>query len=370
MLSLELKLQNLQRTVDEAVLDRGKWVDVCDRLAEVLGGVGGSIVPESIEHQTASIVVVSPSLEGLATRIFREGWVHRNYRRRWLPIIKARGHATDYDIADERTLRMDPFYADLLASQKLSTFVGLHLVTTNQAYIASVELPASSPAPDNEMMALVGKVRPILSAGARASVAIGALRFDGWKGLAADQTRAMFVLDHAGRVIDRNAASEPLIGPVLDITQQQIRLRHPRDDQSLARLLAAATAAGTQAPLPRPVFVAVPGQATLMLEAVKVPDTLRYFHSLAAALLMVRPVEDQHRDLAEMLRQHAGLTGAELKVAFAVFEGKSIEDYALAAGTSPGTVRQQLKSIYRKTGTGRQNELSALIRRLLESVSN
>lgn len=369
MLSDELKLENLQKWVDQAVLDRTKWRGVCDRLAEFMGGVGTAIVPEAAEYQVPGMVVMSPSLDGLAEAFFRDGWISRNYRRRSIPIIKANGFATDYDIADERTLRLEPFYAELMASQKLGTFVGLHVLTTSQAFIAAVERPASAPPPDDDLLRKIQLARPILSAGARASVAVGALRLASWKELAADGSRAIFILDHLGRVIDRNAASEPLLERSVHISEGRLRLPDGRDDRHLARLIDIACAASAT-PLPRPVFTVAPGQGGLMFEAVRLPESLRFFHEFGKAMLIVRPVEDRSGDLATLLRRQAGLTAAELKVALALFEGKSLADYAESTGISTGTARQQVKSVFRKTGASRQNELSALIRRLLDSTSN
>jgi DNA-binding CsgD family transcriptional regulator len=370
MQSVEFRLHNLQTTVDHAVLDHQKWVDVCDRLAEFIGGVGTAIVPDAAEYQVPGLVVYSPSLEGLVSTIFRDGWIPRNYRRHAIPLIKQRGFATDYDIADERTMRMEPFYADLLATQKLGVFVGINIVTTSHTFIAAVERAASAPPPDDEMFQRVGLARHILSEGARASVAVGALRFQTWKEFAPEGARAVFVLDRLGNVIDRTPASETLIGNGVELSQRRLRLSDPRENQQLSRLIDAVCSLDGRRPLPRPVFTTSPSYGSLMIEAVRLPESLRYFHSLAAAMVVVQPVENKRGDLADLLRQDAGLTTAELKIAIALYEGKSLTQYAAIAGLSTGTVRQQLKSVFRKTGTGRQNELSALIRRLIDSSSN
>ena len=366
----ELKLQALQYSADQAVLDPSKWVDVCDRLADFLGGVGANISPDAAEYQLPHLIVASPSLEGLVSTFIREGWNNRNYRRRALPIIRERGFATDYDIADERTMRSEPFYAELMASHKLGVFVGLDVVTSTHTLIASIERSASAPPPDDDLVRRIDLARPIVAAAARASIVVGALRVEGWKDLARDGTRAIFVLDPLGRVIERNAASEALVGGAVEISHGQLRLRDPREDRQLVRLIQIAVAADDRVPLPRPVFTTHAGQGGLMLEAVRLPRSLRHVHSLAVAMVIVRPVEDGSTDLGALLKRHAGLTTAELKVALALFDGQSPAEYAEHAGLSTGTVRQQIKSIYRKTGTGRQNELSALIRRLLDSISN
>ncbi len=51
-------------------------------------------------------------------------------------------------------------------------------------------------------------------------------------------------------------------------------------------------------------------------------------------------------------------------MALALFEGASLTDYAERAGLTIGTVRQQVKAVFRKTGTSRQAELVTLMRRL------
>lgn len=58
------------------------------------------------------------------------------------------------------------------------------------------------------------------------------------------------------------------------------------------------------------------------------------------------------------------LSAAELRVSSALLAGKSPEEYAQEAGITLNTVRTQLKSLFRKTGTHRQSELVAMLSRL------
>ena len=68
--------------------------------------------------------------------------------------------------------------------------------------------------------------------------------------------------------------------------------------------------------------------------------------------------------LVGLLKKNANLTDAEIRLAVALFEGQSLTQHALKPVTTVGTVRQQLKSVFRKTGTGRQAELVTWMRRL------
>ena len=59
-----------------------------------------------------------------------------------------------------------------------------------------------------------------------------------------------------------------------------------------------------------------------------------------------------------------GLSRAESRIALALVEGQTAEEYARGAGVGIATVRSQLHSIFGKTGTRRQAELVALLCRL------
>ena len=91
---------------------------------------------------------------------------------------------------------------------------------------------------------------------------------------------------------------------------------------------------------------------------------LRDFHTAAAAIVIIRRIGSTEHALPELLRRVASLTEAEVRVAIALFEGQSLQDYARRVGLTVGTVRQQLKAAFRKTGTGRQAELLTWMRRL------
>jgi DNA-binding CsgD family transcriptional regulator len=178
--------------------------------------------------------------------------------------------------------------------------------------------------------------------------------------------RAVFVIDHLRHVIDRNAAAEALLGDELRIANRQLQLAHPATDGPLQHLVALATLRRDDGVLPRPVFTEIKGAGALMIDAVRVPPALRYFHSMAAALVVVRPVGELRTDLPSLLKQRLNFTGAEIRVALALFEGRSPAGIAEAADLSVGTVRQQIKSLLRKSGTSRQAELMAVMRRLAD----
>lgn len=82
------------------------------------------------------------------------------------------------------------------------------------------------------------------------------------------------------------------------------------------------------------------------------------------ALLLVTAPEAARLPGPDTLRAAFGLTPAEARVALALARGEDAAAIAAAAGTSPGTVRVQVKAVLGKTGTPRQAALVALLHRM------
>jgi len=87
------------------------------------------------------------------------------------------------------------------------------------------------------------------------------------------------------------------------------------------------------------------------------------FELPVALLTVVDPTRDRH-PIRDALQTHYRLTPAEIRLAEALFRGETLREFAEARGRSFNTVRNQLKSVFAKTGINRQSELVALIARL------
>ncbi len=66
----------------------------------------------------------------------------------------------------------------------------------------------------------------------------------------------------------------------------------------------------------------------------------------------------------DVLREHYGLTSAETEVANGLLTGFALKEIAALRKVTVGTVRDQIKSILAKTGTGKQAELVTLLMKL------
>lgn len=101
------------------------------------------------------------------------------------------------------------------------------------------------------------------------------------------------------------------------------------------------------------------GQAALSVLVVPVGRD-EEAHATGAALFFAQP-EEPLQIAPETLEGLYGLTTAEARLVIALVGGHKLEEAAQLSGTSPHTVRNQLKSAFRKTETNRQAELVKLV---------
>lgn len=82
----------------------------------------------------------------------------------------------------------------------------------------------------------------------------------------------------------------------------------------------------------------------------------------AAVLVLIHDTARAPAPNVDLLRDLYALTGAEARIASQLASGLRIEDVAKQAGVSQQTIRNQLKSVFDKTCTHRQAELTHLLR--------
>jgi DNA-binding CsgD family transcriptional regulator len=88
-----------------------------------------------------------------------------------------------------------------------------------------------------------------------------------------------------------------------------------------------------------------------------------------AIVVVVEPKVDEPADPA-LVRDFLGLTLGEARVASLVGAGVAPKEASVRLGIAEDTVRNVLKRVFAKTGTGRQSELVALLTKLTLAKSS
>ena len=174
----------------------------------------------------------------------------------------------------------------------------------------------------------------------------------------------VFELDGWGRVRRAHGFADDANGP-LRILGGKLVATH---ETSRARL-DAAIATATRPPA-RTALTALRGAAgePYYLQIVPVRGVARdvFLTTAAVAVLVARSPRLSRFSIDRAAAYDLfGLTDRELQVAALLAEGLSLIEIAGVLRIQPGTVRNHLKSVFEKTGTGRQAELVALLARLL-----
>lgn len=171
-------------------------------------------------------------------------------------------------------------------------------------------------------------------------------------------TTGIVILDPEGVPQHHNQFTETLmrLHPEFEVEAGQIRLDDPKQHQQLRWLLRKCAEQGEvqnmiarRDPEAEPMFVSI--------EPVPWGETC----PPCGCIVLIRSPKATGTLEPKRLAALFGLSGRESELVAALADGRSLEDFADATDRSIHTVRTQLKSIYRKTGTQRQADLVRLV---------
>jgi DNA-binding CsgD family transcriptional regulator len=112
------------------------------------------------------------------------------------------------------------------------------------------------------------------------------------------------------------------------------------------------------------VAIRRPSKLPLVARTMRIETAVQPAFSGATRLLIVSDPELRVAPAADLVHQLFELTPAELQLAIAIARGSKLAEIAADQGIKVGTVRAHLKSVFAKTNTRGQAELTALLARL------
>jgi DNA-binding CsgD family transcriptional regulator len=178
--------------------------------------------------------------------------------------------------------------------------------------------------------------------------------------------QAAVAVDRNGAVVEANGGSERILDSDLYIDACG-RLRTPDARAGAAlqtffdRLLATPDGKPARG---GPIVVRRNRKGPVVVRVLSIPAEACAPFGGARALLTLSSTEPKPGPDAQLISDVFGLTRAEAAVAAMVAQGKSLAAIADTRGIARVTVRNQIKTIFAKTGVHRQSELAALLSRL------
>jgi DNA-binding CsgD family transcriptional regulator len=208
----------------------------------------------------------------------------------------------------------------------------------------------------------------ILATFSRRLIQIAALSRSGIKDANASDTlnvlrQPALLLDAGGFVVQSNGALDAILDSEIRVKDRRLHIRDPDARSGLQRFLDNLKDSPANGPLPaiEPIVVPRRDMLPVILRIWPIAQPQRWPSPDVRALLTLTALGPKPGPPAAILARAFRLTPSEAKLASIIARGAAPETAARELNISRETVRNQLKSIFAKTGTHRQGELVALL---------
>jgi DNA-binding CsgD family transcriptional regulator len=355
--AMTLITEELIDKVYEAAVVPELWHTVLDEVARRVDSIGGLLFTANSQHTNW----VGSSIIGPLYRDFVEdGFAAQNPRPQRALAKNHAGFVRDHDLFTLEEMDRDPVYA-YLRNKGIGWCTGTVVqAPSDDLVVFSWERRFKDGPFSAETVTALDPLRAHL---ARAALISGRLGLD--RARTAAETLGLIglpaaVLSRSNRLLAANRLLEKLIPRVLQDRQARIGLVDRRADAMLRQsLLQLQSHSGEQVrSIP---MAATPEQPASVVHVVPVQGAANDIFAAASCVLVITAVTHPEIASTQVIRGLFDLTPAEARIACGIAAGKTVDDLAHEAHLAVGTVRQQLKSVFSKTGVSRQAELVGIL---------
>jgi DNA-binding CsgD family transcriptional regulator len=292
-----------------------------------------------------------------------------SHRARGIALLKRgwRGALTEQDCFPPEELARDPFQQDFFVRSGYGSFAGIVLakspeLTLSVSIIRRVDQGRYSRGEIDFINRLSAQLRVASAVAVRFGLE-SSRRISDTFGTAG---HPVALIGHAGRVIHMNARFADLIGDGIQVAAGRLGSWQGRADSALAAAIDRAVRHdGTLGVPPKPVVLPRRDARPLVAHVMPVVGQVRDLLHLVAAIVTLTDLSDAATRAADAVLMEAfGLTAAEARLAVQIAAGRTLPEIARDQGVAHETLRSRLKSVFGKTGTGRQTELALLVAKL------
>lgn len=359
----EFNVELIERAFVEAAVDPTKWNEAMEMTASATG-CHGALLFDSKSH--LPILPRSVGMEGAIESYINDGWIERDERFNVVPYLLSRGVSTDFDLFTPDQMDKHPYYQEFLAPHGLRWFAGVKVAAGDSLWCLSLQRTAGQlPFSSSELAELANLSARLGAASAIARMLCFAKANAALEAFEMSRLAAV-ALDERGYVQQINASAERMMGSAFRIIDRRLcsfdRNATTALERALSQLLLVASTAGVSAPVVFPRGGAYP----VLVYVLSLKSVARHvFSPIQAVVVLIDPAA-QRSPSESALHACFALTPSEAKLAQALASGRSLDAVAKAFGISYETARNQLKSIFDKTGTHRQPELVSMLTRLCQ----
>jgi DNA-binding CsgD family transcriptional regulator len=347
--------------MEEAVIDPATWTRVLDDLCAATGSTGAVLFQGDV--RTPDVPSTASMKESLRV-YFGNNW-HTNDLRalRGVPRVLAGDVVViDQDMLTPEEMLRDPMHNETLFPFGFYWYAGIGFWAEKALWALVLQRTKREGPFEGQDKASLATLSPRMSEVATLSTAVGRVALSGITNVLDLMRRPALVLDRRGYVLHANAQAEAGFDDDLRIRDRRLLVRDGRAAAQIDRLVQMICSLSDAGPLSaESVVIRRTHKRSVILRVLPVPGATRNVFLGARALLvldnLLTPIEPEQ----DILTQALDLTPAEARLAALLSRGLSVEAAATELRIAQQTARNQLKSVFAKTGTHRQSELVSLI---------
>lgn len=361
-------LERAKSRLGEAVLDPRRWPSLMEAICAAAFTTGATLLQADIRTPD---VPVTPSVSDFVRNYFDDNLHVGDIRAaKGVPLLlSGRNVVRDQDIfSSERSMLRNPLYATA-SKFGLRWWSVVSFRSGPSLWGLALQRSIREGMFEEDEMRVLASLSDSLTDVATLSRAVGRRVLFGSLNAFELISQPALSISASGLVIETNRAATELFDADFRVRSNRLYMRDAKASQALERILWQRPGDGEIRPLARENT----GNVIVVRREAKKPVLIRVLpvHPVASspflgarAILVLRDLEVSRRPPVEILSAAFSLTAAEARVASMIAAGFSPEEISDELMLSRETVRNQLKAVFGKTGTHRQNELAALIARI------
>jgi len=267
------------------------------------------------------------------------------------------------DVSDEDMRRTVPYYRETARPENRDWWAGARFRVEGRHWCFSLYRGADKGPFTVEDARTFTAVAPDLARIVALSEKFGDARLNFGVKLVQELNVAAILLDATGKALQMSSRAQELLGPDFHLIRGKPAARDPGSHKRLRSMLAAASNDLAYA-VAAPVVISREGTPWLLAEALRTTEFSRDVFAGARIVLVLTDLAASPMRSQTMWSIVFGLTPAEARLANLIVLGGGIQHAADTLHISRETARSQLKSVFLKTRTTSQVELTALSARI------
>jgi DNA-binding CsgD family transcriptional regulator len=361
-------LTALDEALAETAFDAGAWETALGLIAQAGGGWASELIGVGAQGVMFSLVQ-GHTAQTMAEFQRMNGYLEEaNPRMGAFQRMAPNTIASEPDFVGDENLARLPLYQELLAPKDSDLSCIARLTPARSLALGFCTMRSRRQghfqADERDRLA---RLMPRLDAALKLRMAIDSRNMQVTTAMLEGLGGCAFLFDVWGRVVALSESASGLTAEqsLLRLTKGRLAAVDPRSDRDLqAAITRACDGNGPMGDRYATIFLRSE-ERTVSARLAPMPSREPAFHSAVSAILVL-PREREKSAATAMLRQAFGLSAAESDITLMIADGKNVAAISQTRGSSSQTVRDQLKSIYEKTGARSQSHLVSIALRLTQ----